>query len=118
MSQAPHNAGNNPIQDGPQPPPPDPPGPIPGPPPPGPVPPSPDAPFTPPVPFPHDWWRCWRRQGVSGRYSGAQAQTNFFGSSMELRVDVDTRYSTSSPVMDRLSGDMYVTQVVNSGGRR
>jgi hypothetical protein len=117
MSQFPHDPGRIPNPDGPLPGPfPDPPLPEPPLPDPGPIP-FPEQPWRPPerVPLPPDWWRCWRRVGVSGRYDGTQGSHHLFGSSLELRVDVDPRYSSDSPVMNRVSGDFWVTRLVREG---
>jgi hypothetical protein len=117
MSQLPHDPGRIPNPDGPLPGPfPDPPLPEPPLPDPGPIP-FPEQPWRPPerVPLPPDWWRCWRRVGVSGRYDGTQGSHHLFGSSLELRVDVDPRYSSDSPVMNRVSGDFWVTRLVREG---
>lgn len=56
-------------------------------------------------------WLCWRRTGISGRYEGAGSgqfgQPLASAPILDLRLDVDVRYSTDSPVMDRVSGDLY-----------
>lgn len=67
--------------------------------------PLPDLPF--PWPPPH--WRCLRRTGISGRYTGSADQTLVIRTErLELRIDVDQRYSSDSPVMDKVSGDHFV----------
>jgi len=87
-------------------------GPIPGPLPgpfPGPIPwpipgPIPDRPF--PIPFPPDWFRCLRLGPVSGRYQGEMCKPYPGRYKLDLRVDIDLRYP-NSPVMNRISGDIY-----------
>lgn len=81
-------------------------GPVPGPipfprPEPGPFP----LPEPLPMPLPPDWWKCFRRGPVSGRYESGRVGIKT-GNSLELRVDIDPRYS-NSPVMDRVSGDIW-----------
>lgn len=60
---------------------------------------------------PIDWpidFRCLRFTGISGRYSGTSATSTILRSErLELRIDVDTRYSADSPVMDKVSGDHF-----------
>ncbi|OFI37636.1 hypothetical protein BIU82_07075 [Arthrobacter sp. SW1] len=92
------------------------PGPLPGPAPlPGPV------PFPPPGPLPlppeQDWWRCWRNAAVSGRYEGRQAGTSLIGKSLDLRLDVDRRNNAESPILNKVSGDIYTTRYARVGGR-
>lgn len=88
-----------------------PPGPTPGP-SAGPLPlPNPPFPFPPP-----DWWRCFRRGPVSGRYEGAMTAPNPGRMVLELRVDIDPRYA-NSPVMDRISGDLFQVHRIQLPGR-
>ena len=58
-------------------------------------------------------WRCFRRTAISGRYSGgATGLTNVLrAESIELRIDVDARYSADSPVMNRVSGDHFMRRL-------
>ncbi len=78
------------------------PGPIPGP-LPGPFP----GPVVPrPFPLPEDWWRCRRLGPVSGRYEGEMVSPTAGRYILDLRVDIDPRYA-NSPVLDRISGDIY-----------
>lgn len=52
--------------------------------------------------------RCLRSTGISGRYSGSSvSSTNLRSVRLELRLDVDTRYSADSPVMNKVSGDHF-----------
>lgn len=52
--------------------------------------------------------RCVRLAGISGRYSGTSAGSTILRRErLELRIDVDTRYSPDSPVMDKISGDHF-----------
>src|SRR5215813_8279823 len=61
-----------------------------------------------PVPWPPVDWRCLRWTGISGRYSGtANPSTILLSERLELRLDVDTRYSATSPVMNKVSGDHF-----------
>lgn len=54
-------------------------------------------------------WRCVRRTGISGRYSGTASPVVIFRSErLELRLDVDSRYSADSPVMNKVSGDHFI----------
>ncbi len=69
-----------------------------------------------PPTLPGHAWYCWRRGGVSGRYAGSQPQAGPVGSILELRVDVDTRYDANSPVLNRVSGDLYATRIVETDG--
>jgi hypothetical protein len=86
------------------------PGPIPGPLPgpiPGPISPIPiPGPIPTPVPWPPDWWRCLRFGPISGRYEGDMTVPTAGAYALDLRVDIDPRYA-NSPVMDRISGDIY-----------
>ena len=67
--------------------------------------PSPDR----PVPWPPPDWRCLRWKGISGRYSGsADLATILRIERLELRLDIDTRNSADSPVMNKVSGDHFV----------
>ncbi|KQY25227.1 hypothetical protein ASD16_07280 [Cellulomonas sp. Root485] len=77
----------------------------------------PPAPWAGPGPVPPDelWWRCWPRPELSGRYHGRQGVVALFGRTVDLRVDIDQRYSSESPVMNRVSGDFYSTRPVKDG---
>jgi hypothetical protein len=59
-----------------------------------------------PSPVAGDWWRFQRGGPVSGLYAGEMTEPLPGRASLELRVDVDPRYR-NSPVMDRVSGDLY-----------
>lgn len=62
-----------------------------------------------PRPWPPHNWRCLRWTGISGRYSGSLDLTTILRSErLDLRLDIDTRYSTNSPVMNKVSGDQFV----------
>jgi hypothetical protein len=62
----------------------------------------------PPVPWPPIGWRCMRRTGISGRYTGTAILSTILRSErLELRLDVDTRYTADSPVMNKVSGDHF-----------
>ncbi len=62
-----------------------------------------------PTPWPPPNWRCLRRRGISGRYSGSADQTTVLRTErLELRLDIDTRDSPDSPVMNKVSGDQFV----------
>ena len=63
-----------------------------------------------------DWWRCWRSAPVSGRYEGNQASSGPVGSALDLRLDVDPRQGVESPVLNKVSGDLYNTRWVKAGG--
>lgn len=52
------------------------------------------------------WWRCARRGPVSGRYEGGRSGPGRVDYELDLRVDIDPR-GANSPVMDRVSGDVY-----------
>ena len=68
----------------------------------------PEAP-APPGPLPPNWWRCRRRQAVSGRYEGgmvAPGTLPVIRRVLDLRVDIDPAHA-NSPVMNRVSGDTY-----------
>ena len=56
--------------------------------------------------LPDDWWRCLRRGPVSGRYRGEMTAPNNGRYELVLRVDIDPRHA-NSPVMDRISGDVF-----------
>ena len=61
-----------------------------------------------PVPWPPPDWRCRRWRGISGRYSGSSDLTTILRTErLELRLDVDSRYSADSPVMNKVSGDHF-----------
>lgn len=63
-----------------------------------------------------DWWRCLRRGPVSGRYEGAMVAPNAGSFELNLRVDIDSR-DPNSPVMDRVSGDIYQVYQFKWAGR-
>lgn len=89
------------------------PGPFPGP-LPGPFPDPLPVPWPPPRPIPPvpPWWRCRRREPVSGRYEGGAVSTGpipILRSLLDLRVDIDSAYA-NSPVMNRVSADLYRIQ--------
>lgn len=67
-----------------------------------------------PFPPPSDWWRCFRIGPVSGRYRGLLMTAT--SSELECRVDIDPR-SATSPVTDRISGDLYNVFVIKLPGR-
>ena len=69
-----------------------------------------------PFPFPLDWWRCLRRGPVSGRYEGEMTAPTPARQMLELRVDIDPRYA-NSPVLDRVSADLYEVQRFSLPGR-
>ncbi|MFI6868998.1 hypothetical protein [Nocardia sp. NPDC050406] len=48
-----------------------------------------------------------QRGPVSGRYEGVGISDGTRASFLELRLDIDTRYSADSPVMNRVSGDLF-----------
>lgn len=78
---------------------------------PGPIP----GPVPGPIPLPPDWWRCWRLGPVSGRYDGEMTAPTAGGYALELRVDIDPSYA-NSPVMNRISGDIYQVYSLNWPG--
>ncbi len=84
------------------------PGPLPGP---GPLP---DRPL--PIPWPPDWFRCLRLGPVSGRYEGDMTSPTAGRYRLDLRVDIDVRYA-NSPVMNRVSGDIYQVYTFRLLGR-
>lgn len=53
-----------------------------------------------------DWWKCYRIGPVSGRYEGEMTEPRAGKYVLDLRMDIDPRYP-NSPVMDRISGDLY-----------
>lgn len=60
-----------------------------------------------PIDRPFDF-RCRRFTGISGTYSGTSAgPTILRRERLALRIDVDTRYSPDSPVLDKVSGDHF-----------
>jgi hypothetical protein len=63
-----------------------------------------------------DWWRCLRYGPVSGRYYGEMTTPNAGRYALDLRVDIDPRHA-NSPVMDRVSGDIYQVYRFNWFGR-
>ncbi|WP_459961519.1 zinc metalloprotease [Nocardia sp. IFM 10818] len=48
-----------------------------------------------------------QRGPVSGRYEGFGTELGTRTSLLDLRIDIDTRYSGDSPVMNRVSGDFF-----------
>jgi hypothetical protein len=68
-----------------------------------------------PVPLPPDWWRCLRLGGVSGRYDGEMTSPDAGKHALDLRVDIDMRHA-NSPVMNRVSGDIYQVYSFTWGG--
>ncbi len=56
--------------------------------------------------------RCLRSTGISGRYTGSSVSaTSLRSTRLELRLDVDSRYSGDSPVMDKVSGDHFTRTI-------
>lgn len=66
-------------------------------------------------PRPPDWWRCLRLGPVSGTYEGEMTAPSSGVEALVLRVDIDPR-SVTSPVMDRVSGDLYTVRSFRFGG--
>lgn len=66
-----------------------------------------------PIPFPSDWWRCLRFGPVSGGYEGS---STIGQQTLHLRIDIDPR-SATSPVMNRVSGDIYRVYRIALPGR-
>ena len=62
--------------------------------------------LTPPDDVIPDDWRCTRLGPVSGRYRGEMTAPDSGRYELVLRVDIDPRQETS-PVMDRVSGDIF-----------
>lgn len=82
--------------------------------------PIPDRPIEPrPIPdWPPDFFRCLRARGISGRYGGFQGGGPFVVSRrLDLRIDVDLRHNSNSPVMNRVSGDHFRRGLVFVPGR-
>lgn len=69
-----------------------------------------------PSALPLDWWRCVRATPVSGRYGGKMGAPNAGKFALDLRVDVDQR-DANSPVMNRVSGDVYEISTLQWLGR-
>lgn len=85
---------------------------LPNPFPPGPIPPLPGpVPSPEPWQLPPDWWRCLPPHAVSGRYSGTQGGAILFGNMLDLRIDIDQRHNANSPVMNRVSADLYARRI-------
>src|SRR4051794_34720314 len=61
---------------------------------------------------------CERAGPVSGRYEGAATAVPLAGQerALDLRVDADSRYQ-NSPVLNRVSGDLYQVQRVQIPGQ-
>ncbi|GAB4513174.1 MAG: hypothetical protein Kow0047_24750 [Anaerolineae bacterium] len=77
-----------------------------------------------PVPRPDvpPWWEQWeclRTVPVSGRYEGSEVTAGIKSSRkvLDLRVDIDQRYP-NSPIMNRVSGDVYQVYSFGVPGRR
>jgi len=69
-------------------------------------------PFPSPVPIPN--LRCLKLTPISGRYEGSEIpilQPSLPRSFLDLRVDIDSR-SNTSPVMTKISGDMYQQRLI------
>lgn len=66
---------------------------------------SPEASLRPEL-WPPDWWRCLRFHPISGRYYGEMTAPTPGKYALDLRADIDRRHS-NSPVMNRISGDIY-----------
>ncbi len=62
-----------------------------------------------------NWWYCLRFGSVSGRYEGPMTSPKAGAYELELRVDIDPR-GVNSPVMDRVSGDIYRVYSFNLWG--
>ncbi|MBH0780461.1 hypothetical protein [Nocardia bovistercoris] len=60
-----------------------------------------------------DDWLSLRRGPISGRYEGGGTTSGNWTSILDLRIDVDMRYSADSPVTNRVSGDFF--QMVGGG---
>ena len=73
----------------------------------------PTQPFRPAQP---QWWYCLRLGAVSGRYEGSQTAPASGNTILDLRVDIDPRHA-NSPVLNRISGDIYNAYSFNWGGR-
>lgn len=67
-----------------------------------------------PEPLPEYW--CLRFGSVSGRYNGEMSDPSLGKYALDLRVDIDRRYA-NSPVMARVSGDIYQVFRFPRGGR-
>ena len=66
--------------------------------------------------FPQEW-QCRRLGPVSGRYEGNRTAPTAGNRVLDLRVDIDPRYA-NSPVMNRVSGELYqVLPVIRRPGR-
>ena len=73
------------------------------------------TPARPIQPFPN-WWYCLRFGPVSGRYEGLMTAPNAGSYALDLRVDIDPRHA-NSPVLDKVSGDVYQVYSFSWGGR-
>lgn len=68
--------------------------------------PQPGLPLPQSGPMPEDWLSL-RRGPISGRYDGGSTASGTWTNILDLRIDVDIRYSADSPVMNRVSGDFF-----------
>ncbi len=62
-------------------------------------------------------WKCRKEGPVSGRYEGEMTAPTAGQMLLDLRLDIDPR-SVSSPVMNRISGDLYQLQRITVPGRQ
>jgi hypothetical protein len=74
-----------------------------------PQPPAPEPPSR--TQFPPPDWQSFRRAGISGRYQGTKAGSSVVVDILDLRLDVDPRYSPDSPVLNKVSGDFYTQRL-------
>lgn len=78
---------------------------------------TPNVPSTYYTPAPaSDLWSCRQPSTVSGRYEGFQGNPGPIGSALDLRLDIDARNGVESPVMNKVSGDLYSTRFVKVAG--
>ncbi len=61
-------------------------------------------------------WQCQRSGAVSGRYEGEMTMPQAGRYLLDLRIDVDPLHATS-PVMNRVSGDLYQVDRIAVPGR-
>lgn len=66
--------------------------------------------------LPDDWWRNVRLGSASGRYRGEMTAPTSGRYELVLRVDIDPARA-NSPVMDRVSGDVFQKYRFSWGGR-